>query len=65
LFRRRSAYRAIIEADAKALIERYGERAYSEARERQHDGVSRPIALSILGKGESGNSTDRRTALRY
>ncbi len=35
--RRRAAYRALIEADAKALIERFGEHAYSEARERQHD----------------------------
>jgi hypothetical protein len=38
-FRRRAEYRALIEADAKALIERFGEQAYSEARERQHDEV--------------------------
>ncbi len=36
-FRRRAEYRAIIEADAKALIERFGEQAYSEARFRQHE----------------------------
>ena len=36
-FHRRAAYRALIEADAKALIERFGEQAYSEARFRQHD----------------------------
>jgi hypothetical protein len=36
-FRRRAEYRALIEADAKALIERFGEHAYSEARFRQHD----------------------------
>jgi hypothetical protein len=35
--RRRAEYRALIEADAKALIERFGEKAYSEARFRQHD----------------------------
>ena len=34
-----SAYRALIEGDAENLIEHYGERAYSEARERRHDGV--------------------------
>ena len=28
--------RALIEADARALIERFGDQAYSEARERQH-----------------------------
>jgi hypothetical protein len=33
----RAAYRALIESDAKALIERFGESAYSEARFRQHD----------------------------
>jgi hypothetical protein len=38
-FRRRAAYRALIEADAKALIERFGENAYSEARFRQHDEI--------------------------
>ena len=36
-FPRRAEYRALIEADAKALIERFGEQAYSEARFRQHD----------------------------
>ncbi len=36
-FRRRAAYRTLIEADAKALIERFGDQAYSEARFRQHD----------------------------
>jgi hypothetical protein len=36
-FRRRAEYRALIEADARALIERFGEQAYVEARERQHD----------------------------
>jgi hypothetical protein len=35
-FGRRAAYRALIEADAQALIERFGEQAYSEARFRQH-----------------------------
>jgi hypothetical protein len=35
--RRRAAYRALIESDAKVLIERFGEAAYSEARFRQHD----------------------------
>jgi hypothetical protein len=45
--RRRAAYRALIEADAKALIEQFGERAYSEARDRQHyppggDDANRP-----------------------
>jgi hypothetical protein len=35
--RRRAAYRVLMEADAKALIERFGEQAYSEARFRQHD----------------------------
>jgi hypothetical protein len=44
---RRAEYRALIEADAKALIERFGEQAYSEARKRQHylldgDYVNRP-----------------------
>ena len=33
---RRAAYRVIVEADAKALIERFGDQAYSEARKRQH-----------------------------
>jgi hypothetical protein len=36
-FHRRAAYHALIEADAKALIERFGEHAYSEARFRQYD----------------------------
>jgi hypothetical protein len=36
-YRRRAAYRVIVEADAKALIERFGEQAYSKARFRQHD----------------------------
>jgi hypothetical protein len=36
-FRGRAEYRALIEADARALIERFGEQAYSEARFRQHD----------------------------
>ena len=36
-FRHRAEYRALIEADAKALMERFGESAYSEARFRQHD----------------------------
>ena len=45
--RRRAEYRALIEADAKALIERFGDQAYSEARKRQHyqldgDYVNRP-----------------------
>ena len=35
--KRRAEYRALVEADAKALIERFGEQAYSEARFRQHD----------------------------
>jgi hypothetical protein len=35
-FHRRAEYRALIEADAKALIEKFGEQAYAEARERQH-----------------------------
>ncbi|MGC1862594.1 MAG: hypothetical protein WA733_16135 [Methylocystis sp.] len=35
--RRRAAYRALIESDARALIERFGEGAYSEARFRQLD----------------------------
>jgi hypothetical protein len=35
-FHRRAATRAILEADAKALIERFGEQASSEARFRQH-----------------------------
>jgi hypothetical protein len=35
-FRHRAEYRALIEADAKALIDQFGEQAYSEARERQH-----------------------------
>jgi hypothetical protein len=44
-FRRRAAYRALIEADAKALIEQFGEIAYLEARFRQHEEIvdaSRP-----------------------
>lgn len=46
-YRRRAAYRVIVEADAKALIERFGDQAYSEARKRQHylldgDYVNRP-----------------------
>jgi len=46
-YRRRAAYRVIVEADAKALIERFGDQAYSEARKRQHnqldgDCVNRP-----------------------
>lgn len=32
-----AAYRALIKSDARALIERFGEQAYSEARFRQHD----------------------------
>ena len=36
-FRRRAECRALIEADAKALIEQFGEEACSEARFRQHD----------------------------
>ena len=35
-FSRRAAYRALIEADARALIEQLGEQAYAKARERQH-----------------------------
>jgi hypothetical protein len=35
-FHRRAEYRALIETDTKALIDRLGEQAYSEARERQH-----------------------------
>jgi hypothetical protein len=35
--RHRATHRALIESDAKALIERFGEQAYSEARFRQHD----------------------------
>jgi hypothetical protein len=44
-FHRRAAYRAIIEADAKAQIEQFGEIAYLEARFRQHEEIvdaSRP-----------------------
>jgi hypothetical protein len=36
-FHRRAEYRALVETDAKVLIERFGEQAYSEARFRQHD----------------------------
>jgi hypothetical protein len=36
-FRRRSTSRALIESDARDLIERYGDNAYSEARVRQSD----------------------------
>ena len=36
-FDRRAAYHALVEADAKALIDQFGEQAYSEARKRQHD----------------------------
>ncbi len=35
--RRRREFHALIEADARALIERFGEQAYTEARFRQHD----------------------------
>jgi hypothetical protein len=35
-FRRRAESPALIEADANALIERFGEQAYSEVRLRQH-----------------------------
>ncbi len=38
-FRRRAEYRALIEFDARALIERFGEQACSEARVRQHDEI--------------------------
>jgi hypothetical protein len=46
-YRRRAAYLVIVEADAKALIERFGDQAYSEARKRQQhlldgDYVNRP-----------------------
>ena len=43
--KRRAAYRAIIEADAKTLIEQFGEIAYLEARFRHHEEIvdaSRP-----------------------
>ncbi|TLG77815.1 hypothetical protein [Methylocystis sp. B8] len=35
--RRRSISRALVESDAHALIERFGEDAYLEARLRQHN----------------------------
>ena len=35
--RRRAASRALIESDARDLIERYGANAYGEARLRQHE----------------------------
>jgi hypothetical protein len=49
-FLRRSEYRVLIEADAKALMARFGDQAYSEARERQRvppvgDDVRRPTHL--------------------
>ena len=35
--RRRREARALVDSDAQALIERFGEDAYLEARLRQHD----------------------------
>ncbi|MBM3578209.1 MAG: hypothetical protein FJX40_11230 [Alphaproteobacteria bacterium] len=35
--RRRTISRALVESDARALIERFGDDAYLEARLREHD----------------------------
>ena len=47
-FRRRAEYHALIEADAKALIERFGEQAYSEARFRQHNQMMATLTARII-----------------
>jgi len=49
-FLRRSEYPALIEADAKALMARFGDQAYFEARERRRvppvgDDARRPANL--------------------
>jgi len=36
-FKRRRAQAALVKADAAAMIARYGERAYAEARLRSHE----------------------------
>jgi hypothetical protein len=59
-FRRRAEYRALIEADAKALIERFGEQAYSEARFRQHDAPDVVDANRPLGHWERVKEAIRR-----
>jgi predicted Rdx family selenoprotein len=58
--RRRAAYRALIEADAKALIERFGDQAYSEARFRQHDAADVVDANRPLGHWERVKEAIRR-----
>ena len=59
-FRRRAEYRTLIEADAQALIERFGEQAYSEARFRQHDGPDVVDANRPAGLWEGVNEAIRR-----
>ena len=59
-FRRRTEYRALIETDAKALIERFGEQAYSEARFRQHDGPDVVNANRPAGHWERVKEAIRR-----
>ena len=59
-FRRRAEYRALIEADAKALIEQFGEEAYSEARLRQHDAPGILDANRPVGHWERVKEAIRR-----
>ena len=59
-FHRRAAYRALIEADAKALIEQFGEQAYSEARFRQHDAPEVVDANRPVGHWERVKEAIRR-----
>jgi hypothetical protein len=59
-FRRRAEYRALIEADAKALIETFGDQAYSEARFRQNDAPDLVDANRPAGHWERVKEAIRR-----
>jgi hypothetical protein len=59
-FARHAAYPALVEADARALIERFGEQAYSEARFRQHDAPDVVDANRPAGHWEHVKETIRR-----
>ena len=62
--RRRAAYRVIVEADAKALIERFGDQAYSEARFRQHEAPGVVDANRPAGHWERVKEAVRRMESR-
>ncbi len=61
---RRAEYRALIEADAKALIDRFGEQAYSEARFRQHEAPDIVDANRPVGHWERVKDAIRRVEAR-